>query len=54
LASIEEIEVSEDKTPDELIDGQKLTDLMIEYEAGVTVKDTIKICKIDADFFVEE
>ena len=37
-----------------LIDGQKLTDLMIEYEAGVTVKDTIKICKIDTDFFVEE
>lgn len=37
-----------------LIDGQKLTDLMIEYEAGVTVKDTIKICKIDTDFFIEE
>lgn len=37
-----------------LIDGQKLTDLMIEYEDGVTVKDTIKICKIDTDFFVEE
>ena len=37
-----------------LIDGQKLTDLMIEYEAGVTVKDTIKICKIDTDFFTEE
>ena len=37
-----------------LIDGQKLTDLMIEYEAGVTVKDIIKICKIDTDFFVEE
>lgn len=37
-----------------LIDGQKLTDLIIEYEAGVTVKDTIKICKIDTDFFTEE
>ena len=37
-----------------LIDGQKLADLMIEYEAGVTVKDTIKICKIDTDFFTEE
>lgn len=37
-----------------LIDGQKLTDLMIEYEAGVTVKETIKICKIDTDFFTEE
>ena len=37
-----------------LIDGQKLTDLMIEYEAGVTVKETIKICKIDTDFFVED
>jgi restriction system protein len=37
-----------------LIDGQKLTELMIEYEAGVTVKDTIKICRIDTDYFVEE
>lgn len=37
-----------------LIDGEKLTDLMIEYEAGVTVKETVKICKIDTDFFVEE
>ncbi len=37
-----------------LIDGKKLTELMIEYEAGVSVKDTIKICKIDTDFFVDE
>jgi len=37
-----------------LIDGEKLTDLMIEYEAGVTTKDTIKICKIDTDYFLEE
>lgn len=37
-----------------LIDGEKLSELMIEYEAGVTVKDTIKICKIDTDYFVEE
>lgn len=37
-----------------LIDGEKLTDLMIEYEAGVTIKDTIKICKIDTDYFLEE
>ena len=37
-----------------LIDGKKLTELMIEYEAGVSVKDTIKICKLDTDFFVDE
>jgi restriction system protein len=37
-----------------LIDGEKLTDLMIEYEAGITIKDTIKIGKIDTDYFVEE
>jgi restriction system protein len=37
-----------------LIDGQKLAELMIEYEAGVTIKDTIKIGKIDTDYFVEE
>ena len=37
-----------------LIGGQKLTDLMIEYEAGVTIKESIKICKIDTDFFMED
>jgi restriction system protein len=37
-----------------LIDGQKLTQLMIEYELGVTVKDVFKIKKIDTDYFIEE
>ena len=37
-----------------LIDGEKLTSLMIEYEAGITIKETIKIGKIDTDYFVEE
>lgn len=37
-----------------LIDGEKLANLMIEYEAGITIKDTIKIGKIDTDYFVEE
>ena len=37
-----------------LIDGERLTNLMIEYEAGVTVKEVIKISKIDSDYFIEE
>lgn len=37
-----------------LIDGERLTNLMIEYEAGVTVKEIIKISKIDSDYFIEE
>ena len=37
-----------------LIDGEKLTNLMIEYEAGVTIKEVIKIGKIDLDYFIEE
>ena len=37
-----------------LIDGKKLTKLMIDYEVGVTIKDTYKIGKIDTDYFIEE
>lgn len=37
-----------------LIDGDKLTSLMIEYDLGVTVRNTIKIRKIDTDYFIEE
>lgn len=37
-----------------LIDGERLTNLMIEYQAGVTVKEIYKIRKIDTDFFMEE
>jgi len=34
-----------------LIDGTRLTDLMIRYGVGVQVKDTYKVVEIDEDFF---
>lgn len=34
-----------------LIDGDKLTDLMLTYGAGTTVSDQIAIYKIDEDYF---
>ena len=37
-----------------LIDGKMLTKLMIEYNVGVQIKDTIQIKKIDEDFFIED
>lgn len=37
-----------------LIDGKMLTKLMIEYNVGVQIKDTIQIKKIDEDFFMED
>jgi len=37
-----------------LIDGKKLTKLMIDYEVGITIKDIYKIGKIDTDYFIEE
>lgn len=37
-----------------LIDGIKLTSLMIENDIGVTIKDIYKIRKIDIDYFTEE
>lgn len=36
-----------------LIDGQNLTKLMIEYNIGIQVEDTVQIKKIDEDFFEE-
>lgn len=36
-----------------LVDGQRLAELMIEYELGITAR-TIKIPKIDSDYFDEE
>ncbi len=36
-----------------LIDGQTLTKLMIEYNVGVQVEDTVSIKKLDEDFFEE-
>src|SRR5699024_5042511 len=34
-----------------LIDGTRLTDLMIRYGVGVQVRDTYKVVEIDEDFF---
>jgi len=37
-----------------LIDGKRLTELMIENEVGVSTKRVLKICKVDTDYFIEE
>lgn len=37
-----------------LIDGQKLAELMIKHNLGVTVKETYQIKTIDSDFFNED
>ncbi len=37
-----------------LIDGERLVDLMIDYNLGVSVANTIEIKKIDSDYFLEE
>ena len=37
-----------------LIDGEKLTKLMIEYNLGVSIETVYTIKKIDTDFFSEE
>lgn len=34
-----------------LIDGKKLTDLMIEYNVGVSIVEIIEIKKVDSDYF---
>lgn len=34
-----------------LIDGQRLTDLMIRFSVGVQVKDTFHVVEVDEDFF---
>jgi restriction system protein len=34
-----------------LIDGERLTDLMIRYSVGVQVKDTFHVVEVDEDFF---
>ncbi len=36
-----------------LIDGSRLTDLMIEHDVGVRVSRTVRIKRIDEDFFEE-
>ena len=37
-----------------LIDGDKLTQLMIQYGVGVRVERTIEIRRVDLDYFVQE
>ncbi len=34
-----------------LVDGKRLADLMIEYGVGVTVQETVRVAKIDLDYF---
>ena len=36
-----------------LVDGQKLTELMIEFELGVTTQKAYKIKRIDTDYFAD-
>jgi restriction system protein len=36
-----------------LIDGNQLAGLMIDHDVGVTTQRTVKICRIDADYFEE-
>lgn len=36
-----------------LVDGQKLTELMIEYELGVATQKAYKIKRIDTDYFAD-
>lgn len=36
-----------------LIDGDRLTQLMIKYSVGCKIKESINIKKIDGDFFEE-
>jgi len=37
-----------------LIDGEKLVDLMYEYNVGVQIKNVYEIKQIDEDFFLEQ
>lgn len=37
-----------------LIDGQRLVELMVEYNIGVNTEQTIEIKKISAEYFVDE
>jgi hypothetical protein len=40
--------------PAVLIDGETLSDLMIDYNIGVSVAETYLVKKVDLDFFNEE
>jgi restriction system protein len=42
------------EAPSILIDGQRLTDLMIEHNVGVRLSRAIEFKRLDEDFFAEE
>ena len=37
-----------------LIDGRRLTELMIDHDIGVSTARTYAVKKLDVDFFIEE
>ena len=37
-----------------LIDGEKLVQLMIEYNVGVTTRQTYEVKRLDLDYFSED
>ena len=37
-----------------LVDGEKLTELMIEYDLGVSTQKTYQIKRIDSDYFLDD
>lgn len=37
-----------------LIDGRQLAELMLDHEVGVSAKETLKLFRLDEDYFVEE
>jgi restriction system protein len=37
-----------------LIDGPQLAELMLDHGVGVSVQQTIKLFKVDEDYFVED
>jgi restriction system protein len=37
-----------------LIDGKQLADLMLEHGVGVSIQETLKLFKVDEDYFVDE
>lgn len=37
-----------------LLDGEELTQLMIDHDLGVTTQRTYAVKRIDSDFFVKE
>lgn len=37
-----------------LIDGKRLVELMIKYDLGVTTESTIRLKRVDLDYFADE